>query len=242
MKNKNLYFVIIALFLSQTVFTQNKLSGFVTDQETQELLLFCSIILYQNDEFLLGTQSDYDGYFEIKEIPDGSFEMEISYIGYQPLRKTLVFPQKADASPQEIFEMKPGVTLDVVDIRAYKTSNRFGCGGWGCGNTITKEEKCNALTEPIEKPEFRKQAKNRLLENTARIYPNPAIDYIHANVSEKVKYLSIADITGNQLAFVRNTSTSRITLPVNNFLSGTYLLTFIYEDGKLETERFVKVE
>ena len=44
---------------------------------------FITVVLYQNDKLITGTNSDSTGHFEIKNISPGEYELEFSFVGYQ---------------------------------------------------------------------------------------------------------------------------------------------------------------
>ena len=64
------------------------LSGFVTDADNGESLPLASIVLAQVQ---LGAASNSSGYYAVKEVPAGTYEVVISYIGYKSWRDTLAF-------------------------------------------------------------------------------------------------------------------------------------------------------
>ena len=64
------------------------LSGFVTDADNGESLPLASIVLTQVQ---LGAASNSSGYYAVKEVPAGTYEVVISYIGYKTWRDTLAF-------------------------------------------------------------------------------------------------------------------------------------------------------
>ena len=67
------------------------LSGFVTDADNGESLPLASIVLTQVQ---LGAASNSSGYYAVKEVPAGTYEVEISYIGYKSWRDTLAFSDR----------------------------------------------------------------------------------------------------------------------------------------------------
>ena len=67
------------------------LSGFVTDADSGESLPLASIVLTQVQ---LGAASNSSGYYAVKEVPAGTYEVEISYIGYKSWRDTLAFSNR----------------------------------------------------------------------------------------------------------------------------------------------------
>ena len=67
------------------------LSGFVTDADNGESLPLASIVLTQVQ---LGAASNSSGYYAVKEVPAGTYEVVISYIGYKSWRDTLAFSDR----------------------------------------------------------------------------------------------------------------------------------------------------
>ena len=67
------------------------LSGFVTDADNGESLPLASIVLTQVQ---LGAASNSSGYYAVKEVPAGTYEVEISYIGYKSWHDTLAFSDR----------------------------------------------------------------------------------------------------------------------------------------------------
>ena len=67
------------------------LSGFVTDADNGESLPLASIVLTQVQ---LGAASNNSGYYAVKEVPAGTYEVVISYIGYKSWRDTLAFSDR----------------------------------------------------------------------------------------------------------------------------------------------------
>ena len=67
------------------------LSGFVTDADSGESLPLASIVLTQVQ---LGAASNSSGYYAVKEVPAGTYEVVISYIGYKSWRDTLAFSDR----------------------------------------------------------------------------------------------------------------------------------------------------
>ena len=62
---------------------------------------------------------------------------------------------------------------------------------------------------------------NELTNNSINIFPNPATDLIILNFERKINYSTeIYDVLGNMIFSQKNKS----TIPVNNFISGTYIL------------------
>ena len=67
------------------------LSGFVNDADNGESLPLASVVLTQVQ---LGAASNSSGYYAVKEVPAGTYEVVISYIGYKSWRDTLAFSDR----------------------------------------------------------------------------------------------------------------------------------------------------
>ena len=82
---------LVALLVAMPLAAQTPgvtLSGFVTDADNGESLPLASIVLTQVQ---LGAASNSSGYYAVKEVPAGTYEVVISYIGYKSWRDTLAF-------------------------------------------------------------------------------------------------------------------------------------------------------
>ena len=85
---------MVALLAAMPVAAQTPgvtLSGFVTDADNGESLPLASIVLAQVQ---LGAASNSSGYYAVKGIPAGTYEVVISYIGYKSWRDTLAFSDR----------------------------------------------------------------------------------------------------------------------------------------------------
>jgi len=174
--------------------------------------------------------------YEIKNLEAGVYDLEISYVGYQTSTEEITISRENTDLQDNIHELEQGFLLDECLIIAYDPPRITGCT-WTCGHTVT-----NCFTyeeEDKERPVFRKKQTKNLRKRLAKVYPNPTTDYLRFETNENLQYISLSNIAGKQLALVRNTS-SLSSLPVSNLMSGTYILTFFYEDGSSTTEKFMK--
>lgn len=46
---------------------------------------FAKVVLKQGDKVLFGVETDFDGYFMIKDVPAGKYVLQAQYVGYQPV-------------------------------------------------------------------------------------------------------------------------------------------------------------
>lgn len=78
-KNLLLFFVLNHLLL----FSQNVISGEITD-DSNAPLPYSNVVLYQADKTLVsGTVSDEGGRYSFRDIPNGSYLLEVSLLGFQ---------------------------------------------------------------------------------------------------------------------------------------------------------------
>ena len=85
MANRSLFSSILFFLGTFCGFSQTIVSGSVYDKITGESLIGANV-LYQEGK---GAATDINGYFEIL-IPEGTYSIEFSYVGYKNLLKTVV--------------------------------------------------------------------------------------------------------------------------------------------------------
>ncbi len=72
--------ILALILISTTVFAQGSLRGVVTDSLTKEALPGANVFLVGT---ALGSATDLEGTYKIDRIPEGSYTLRVSYIGYQ---------------------------------------------------------------------------------------------------------------------------------------------------------------
>ncbi len=95
-----------------------EISGKVTDAETQETLPFANVALKRNGIMLHGVATDLDGFYTFNGLPPGTYDLEVSYVGYQVFKQTdipVAIDQLVTVNVTMTSEM-----LDVVIIPAYR--------------------------------------------------------------------------------------------------------------------------
>ena len=97
-------FVFVA-FSSLISFAQTgTLKGKVTDAMTGETIPMANIVVKSDGVVVIGGASDFDGNFTIKPINPGSYNVEVSFIGYQTIIQTgvLISPDKITFSNYDL--------------------------------------------------------------------------------------------------------------------------------------------
>ena len=103
------------LFVGTMAYGQNTFTAKVIDQETKEPLIGATAQIHPD----LGAVANTDGILSIKNIPNGTFDISFSFVGYEEHKKTFVFP---DASNTTILiELKSGEALEEVIITATRS-------------------------------------------------------------------------------------------------------------------------
>lgn len=64
------------------------LKGRVLDAETGEAMPFANIVVEFNNQTVTGSVSDMDGQFNIKPLPAGTYNVKVTYVGYQTVQVT----------------------------------------------------------------------------------------------------------------------------------------------------------
>ena len=84
-----LFFNVLLLLALPTLYAQNTLTGTITDKASSEPIIFANIYLPQLEK---GTTTDEQGRFDINNLPNGSYKMIVSIIGYETLSQTITLP------------------------------------------------------------------------------------------------------------------------------------------------------
>ncbi|MBF6597016.1 MAG: TonB-dependent receptor [Fermentimonas sp.] len=93
------------------VFSQNNnlFSGIVTDNEGNELI---GATVYF-EELGIGDDTDISGEFNLNNIPAGKYSVVVSYVGYTPQSKEIVFQQNQEKNENFVLEQDEQVLLEI---------------------------------------------------------------------------------------------------------------------------------
>lgn len=116
---KHLLLLLLMGFVSWSAMAQTSLEGKVIDRETGEPILFGSVALYKNDVLVTGTETDLDGNYSFSNIDPGTYDVEISYVGYQTQRQEGVLVSAGKANRLDI-ELSSGIDLQEVVVVDYE--------------------------------------------------------------------------------------------------------------------------
>ena len=114
------------------------LQGSVKDKKSGETLPFVSVVVENRGTRVAGGQTDFDGNYTIKPIDPGTYDVIVSYVGYQPMKQTGVVIN----SNKIIFlniELTTGVELQEFEIVKYQVPLIDKDGG-ASGGTVTRDQ------------------------------------------------------------------------------------------------------
>src|SRR5690554_3967378 len=85
-KNRTILILVFISLLQATIYAQQptqSIRGNITDQYSHEAVAFATVIILNTDP-VIGTISNDEGYFELKDVPVGRYNIQVSFIGYEP--------------------------------------------------------------------------------------------------------------------------------------------------------------
>ncbi len=114
-----LRFIIVVLLTYTSILLSGQtasIRGFALDDETGEPVIFTNIYLYKTS---YGSTTDESGYFNISDIPPGSYELMVTSIGYDTLRQNVALTENQVMNLQ-LKLSTANVRLEGVKITARK--------------------------------------------------------------------------------------------------------------------------
>lgn len=127
----------------------NSIKGIVIDKKTGEPIPFANISVKKDGKILFGSTTDFDGNYTIKPVQSGTYDVEVTFIGYTTHRKTNVVVN-GGSSRYLNFYLEHGIKLDAVNIIAYNKP-LFEKDQTTVNHTITREELSNmAVRSPSD--------------------------------------------------------------------------------------------
>lgn len=134
--------ILIAVFNASAQVGQGALKATVVDKESGEPIPFANVAVKQNGVLVTGGQTDFDGVVEIKPISPGTYDLEISNLGYASIKISgvLVTAEKTTTIPKESTRMSTSAQLlDVVEVIEYEKP-LIEIGGGSIQETMTSKD------------------------------------------------------------------------------------------------------
>ncbi len=116
MLRKSFLLVLLTLICTAISFGQNTgtIKGFVYDKATGEPVIFSNVYLQKTT---YGSSTDVNGYFIITRIPQGSYILMVTYLGYDTLRIPVDIEPESDISKQ-LYLTGSAINLETISISA----------------------------------------------------------------------------------------------------------------------------
>jgi len=165
----------LLLFLAiPTVYAQNTLKGNVVDKNTNEPLIFANVYVPQLEK---GTTSDEAGNYLMWNVPNGTYKVIVSTIGYETFSRSITFPYTAAFDVQlipsaiemeEIIISTPFHKLqseNVMKVERETVANLKAKGAVTLADGITSIAGVESVTTGVSigKPVIRGLSSNRVL-------------------------------------------------------------------------------
>ena len=114
------------------------LKGEIMDLDASEPLPFASVVLFLNGNQVSGTNTDFDGKYTIKPVQPGTYDVLVSFVGYQSQKITGV---KITANKIQFVdaELSAGVLMQEAEVVEY-TVPLIDKDGGASGGTVTRED------------------------------------------------------------------------------------------------------
>ncbi len=139
---RNLYLLgIIFLAATTSLYAQvgsGTLKGKLTDSGTGEPLPFVNIVLQNGGAQVAGGATDFDGAYTIKPIPPGTYDVLVSYVGYNS-KKIAGVRVNSDKITFLDIQMDSGIKLEEFEVVEYEVPLIDKDGG-STGGTVTRED------------------------------------------------------------------------------------------------------
>lgn len=112
---------VISDYCKQLVlrFNPGVVRGTICDAKTMEPLPFVNVVLKKDGKQVAKGVTDFDGYYSIKAIPEGEYDIEVSSVGYNSLQKR-IYVDCNGMSVYNIWLSSGATTLDCVEIVSEK--------------------------------------------------------------------------------------------------------------------------
>src|SRR5436190_4095506 len=133
--------VALSLFSVLAVHAQvgaGSLKGKITDKITGEPLPFVNVVIENRGTQVSGGATDFDGEYFIKPIQPGTYDVIITYVGYQPHKATGVVVNSNTISFLNI-QLTAGVELKEFEVVQY-TVPLIQRDGGASGGTVTRDQ------------------------------------------------------------------------------------------------------
>lgn len=133
--------VVLSICTSLALFAQTgsgSVKGKITDKKSNEPLPFVNVVIEKGGTQVSGGATDFDGEYFIKPLDPGSYDIVVSYVGYQPYKQTGVVVTNGKITFLDI-GLNQGVELKEFEVVQYVVPLIDKDGG-ASGGTVTRDQ------------------------------------------------------------------------------------------------------
>ncbi len=118
---KKLAFLMFTVVLSLAASAQSggTIKGKMIDKVTNEPLPFANVVVFKGGAQVAGTMTDFDGNYSISALTPGSYSIQASYVGYQPIKLEGVVVTDGKITFANI-KAGQGIDMDVFEVVEYE--------------------------------------------------------------------------------------------------------------------------
>ncbi|MBK8493104.1 MAG: carboxypeptidase regulatory-like domain-containing protein [Saprospirales bacterium] len=139
------YLLLILSFclLGGTAITaQTSLYGKISEKETGDAVIGANVVLKKNGVFETGSDTDFDGNYSITNLDPGTYDVEVSYVGFPTQRITGVVVAAGKGTRLDVDLEQEGIELGTVVVTGYKVplidKDNTSTGGFVTAEQIQK--------------------------------------------------------------------------------------------------------
>ncbi len=144
-----LVIAVASILPTQGQVGQGSIKGTVLDDDTGEPVPFANVQLKSGSDLVVGTTTDFDGKYTLKPIPPGTYDIEVSYVGFTTNRTTSIVVSSDKIIGHNV-NLGKGIKLGEVVVVGYKKP-LFEKDQTTIDQTVTREELKNmAVRTPAD--------------------------------------------------------------------------------------------
>jgi len=165
---KKLTFFISVLFITFSALGQSvgTIKGKMLDKTTGEPLPFANIVAMKGGIQVTGTQTDFDGKYTLTALPPGEYNVQATYVGYQPIKIEGVIVSAEKITFIDI-SASQGIALKGFDVIEYEVP-LIDKGEVSSGGTVTRHHPYLYWWTHHSFYQYRKREKNQYHKDTPR--------------------------------------------------------------------------
>jgi Carboxypeptidase regulatory-like domain/TonB dependent receptor-like, beta-barrel/TonB-dependent Receptor Plug Domain len=136
---KKLAVLVSVMCIAVVAFAQGQgtIKGKMIDKATGEPLAFANIVVMKGGAQVAGAQTDFDGKYTITALNAGSYDLQATYVGYQPIKITNVIVMVGKITFQDV-KAGQGVDLKTFEVVDYEVP-LISKDQTSSGGTVTRE-------------------------------------------------------------------------------------------------------